>query len=92
MAVSSYDHDITRDFWLSQADNCRSSWYSLWKLVGFPEMEAGRGSKTKLVQQVRDADSGGVVILNIDGDQNNIQLTNNVYKLAENKKVLESAE
>lgn len=51
-----------------------------------------RGRKTKLVQQVRDADSGGVVILNIEGDQNNIQLTNNVYKLAENKKVLESIE
>ncbi len=53
-----------------------------------------RGRKITNVQKVSDTDSSGDVILNlkIEGEHNNVQITNNVFKLSENPKILQTIE
>jgi hypothetical protein len=55
-------------------------------LFGFLKWKKGR--KVKKVQKLSDTDSSGSVVVHVEGDGNSIQITNNIFKLAENKKVL----
>lgn len=57
-------------------------------LFGFLKWKKGR--KVKKVQKLTDANSSGIVIVSVEGEGNTIQITNNVFKLAENRKILET--
>jgi hypothetical protein len=59
-------------------------------LLGFLKWKNGK--KIKKAQRLRDADSSGVVIVEVEGEGNTIQVTNNVFKLAENPKILDAVE
>jgi hypothetical protein len=57
-------------------------------LFGFLKWKKGR--KVKKVQKLSDTDPSGAVVVHVEGDGNSIQITNNVFKLAENKIILEN--
>lgn len=57
-------------------------------LFGFLKWKKGR--RVKKVQKLSDTDPSGAVVVHVEGDGNSIQITNNVFKSAENKKVLEN--
>lgn len=59
-------------------------------LFGFLKWKNGR--KIKSIQKISDRDSSGDVTVNVEGDDNSVHVTRNVFMLAENKKVLETLE